>query len=249
MPGGLFNVLNEFIVNSIINSDPAEELTITRLFLGNANAYIVKSGKEAAIIDGGLGSWPERFRTALADNSGALADVRYIMVTHAHYDHVGSVKALKRAYPDALVVAHKNEAANLRAGLSPVPKGTMWFSRPISWLGCRIFRHCIHFNGFAVDLEVEDSLIRELGGTEIEFFHTPGHTSGSLCLRVGKEAVFVGDTIFHVLPACFYPPFADLPERLIASWQRIAATGARMIHPGHGRSFSRTQFVARNGYF
>lgn len=233
--------------SAVMYSEQAEKLTITKLFLGNANAYVVRAGNEAAIIDGGLGSWPERFSAALANSSGDSAEVRYILVTHAHYDHVGSVRALKKAYPRALVVAHKNEAANLRAGLSPVPKGTMWFSRPISWLGCRIFRHCIHFNGFAVDVEVEDSLKSRLAGIEIEFFHTPGHTSGSLCLRVGEEAVFVGDSIFHVLPGCFYPPFADLPELLTASWQRIVSTGARMIYPGHGRPISRKRFIAESG--
>jgi len=171
------------------------------------------------------------------------------VVTHAHYDHVGSIKALKRAFPDALIVAHKIEAGNLRAGLSPLPRGTMWFSRPISWLGCQIFHHCVRFDGFEVDIEVEDNLKMQFGSTEIEFFCTSGHTAGSLCARVGEQAVFAGDSVFHVLPGCFYPPFADFPEYIVAAWQRIAATGAGMIYPGHGRPFSLNNFIANNGRF
>lgn len=226
-----------------------DKIVVKKLFLGNANAYIVRSGNEAAIIDGGLGCRLNRFQEALAASGTGRADLRFIVVTHAHYDHVGSIKALKKAFPDALVVAHEIEAANLRAGLSPVPRGTMWFSRPISWLGCRIFHHCIRFKGFEVDVEVGDSLKSRLGGVEVEFFHTPGHTAGSLCCRVGKQAIFAGDSVFHVLPGCFYPPFADMPERISESWQRIAAAGARMIYPGHGRPFSTKNFIAGNGLF
>lgn len=224
----------------------AEKITIRQLFLGNANAYVVISGDEAAIIDGGLGCRPQRFVEALSIGVN-MAEVRYIVVTHAHYDHVGSIRALKQKFPDAVIVAHQIEAANLREGASPVPRGTMWFSRPVSWLGCRLFHNCVRFAGFAVDLEIGDSLECQLGGSELEFFHTPGHTSGSLCVRVGREAVFVGDSIFHVLPGCFFPPFADQPELIVASWQRIAETGVRMIYPGHGRPISLKKFVAGNG--
>ncbi|KAF1081717.1 MAG: hypothetical protein GQF41_2057 [Candidatus Rifleibacterium amylolyticum] len=225
-----------------------DQITIRRLFLGNANAYVVISGNEAAIIDGGLGSRPQRFVDALSAGEGEIR-VRYIAVTHAHYDHVGSIRALKQKFPDAAIVAHQIEADNLREGASPVPRGTMWFSRPVSWLGCWLFHNCIRFAGIAVDLEIGDRLECRLGGSELEFFHTPGHTSGSLCVRVGREAVFVGDSVFHVLPGCFFPPFADQPDLIVASWQRIAATGVRMLYPGHGRPVLLKKFVAGNGRF
>ncbi len=210
-------------------------MQISRLFLGNSNAYLVVCGSESAIIDGGLGNKSARIVAEMARVGADPAGLKYIAVTHAHYDHVGSIKQLKADFPHALIVAQQIEADNLRAGLSPVPAGTMWFSRPISLLGCKIFHHCIKFKGFSADLVFADQLLTTLGNEELEFFHTPGHTNGSMCVRVGRHAVFVGDTVFHVLPGNLYPPFADIPSLLPSAWQRILDTGCRVFYPGHGR--------------
>lgn len=210
-------------------------MKISRLFLGNSNAYLVVNGSESAIIDGGLGDRSAQLIAELGRHGAAPEGLKYLAVTHAHYDHVGSIRRLKAMFPQAQIVAHELEAENLQKGLSPVPAGTMWFSRPVSWLGCLIFKHCIKFNGFGVDLTFSQSMTGLLGGEEIEFFHTPGHSAGSMSVRIGRQAVFVGDTLFHILPGQLYPPFADAPEQLIESWRLIIASGCPVIYPGHGR--------------
>lgn len=221
-----------------------KEISVSRLFLGNSNAYVVVAGNEAMVIDAGLGQRSARILAEIKRLGGSDCKLKFIGITHAHYDHVGGVAGLKRVFPDAAIVAQNFEAANLRAGRSPVPAGTMWFSRPISWLGCMIFRHCIHFKGFCADITFADQYLASLGDNEVEFFHTPGHTSGSMCIRVGNEAVFVGDTVFHVLPESYYPPFADEEGLLPSCWQRILASNARIVYPGHGRPFPLQKLAA-----
>lgn len=210
-------------------------MKISRLLLGNSNAYIVVNGDETAIIDCGLGDKSSRIVAEMARLGAAPSGLKYIAITHAHYDHVGSLRNLKAMFPHAQIVIQKQEAENLKNGLSPLPAGTMWFSRPISFLACRIFHHCIRFAGSKADIIFDQSFVARLGNDEIEFFHTPGHTSGSMCVRVGNQAVFVGDSVFHVLPGCLYPPFADAPLLLPAAWDKIIATGCAVAYPGHGR--------------
>lgn len=214
-----------------------EKLQISQLFLGNSNAFVVSSGNEAALIDGGLGNRHARIFAEIARMGLSTDSLKYIFVTHAHYDHVGSIRMIKEKLPHVQIVAQELEADKLKNGLSPVPAGTMWFSRPVSWLGCLLFRNCIRFRGFAVDLSFSDSIFLKLGNHKVECFHTPGHTSGAMCIKIADQAVFVGDSVFHLLPGHFFPPFADDAEMLKRSWQRIRSCGAAQVFPGHGRRF------------
>lgn len=214
-----------------------EKLQISQLFLGNSNAFLVRSGKEAALIDGGLGNRQNRIFAEIGKMGLTPDCLKYIFVTHAHYDHVGSVKGIKQKLPHVQIVAQEHEAEKLKNGFSPVPAGTMWFSKPVSWLGCMLFRNCIRFHGFAVDISFSDRISLKLGNHELECFHTPGHTDGAMCIKIADEAVFVGDSVFHLLPGHFFPPFADDAEMLKISWQRIRSSGVRYVYPGHGRRF------------
>jgi len=215
----------------------SRKIQISRLFLGNSNAFLVICGEEAALIDGGLGNRSERIFSEIIRMGLKPCCLKYIFVTHAHYDHVGSLKVIKQRLPDVKIVAHELDAEKLKKGLSPISGGIMWFSKPVAWIGCMLFRRCIKFNGFEADLVFSDNIFLGLGDLEIECFHTPGHTSGSMCVRIGDEAVFVGDSVFHLLPGHFLPPFADDPEQLRQSWQKIRSCGARYIFPGHGKRF------------
>lgn len=206
---------------------------VQQLFLGNSNAFLVAIKNEIVLIDGGLGDCSDRILRAAATMVEHFSGIKYLLITHAHYDHVGSCLAI-REKTGARIVAQKNECENLRQGKSPVPAGTMWLSRQISWLGCLIFRHCIRFSGFSPDIIVEDYLELELGGEPIRCFHLPGHTQGSLGIKIGGW-FFAGDTVFHLLPNFLYPPFADDEIALNASLTKIASTDARLIMPGHGR--------------
>lgn len=214
-----------------------EAVIIKPMLLGNSNAFIVAVGEAWILVDGGLSDRSDRILAEAAALKLRPERLEYMIVTHAHYDHVGSIKALKKLCPQTKIVAHKKEAERLLHGRSPVPAGTMLLSRPLSWLGSLVFRQCIRFPGFATDIVVDENFKFNLAGVECELFHTPGHTDGSLSLRVGRCAVFVGDTVFHLLPGCFYPPFADDESLISYSWQKICATRCKRIYPGHGRHF------------
>jgi glyoxylase-like metal-dependent hydrolase (beta-lactamase superfamily II) len=213
---------------------------IKSLFLGNSNAFLVASGDEVALIDAGLGNRSKRILEEANRLVSNFAGLKYIFITHAHYDHVGSVNGLKDGLKESgqpKIVAHEKEAENLRQGKSPVPAGTIWLSKQISWLGCMIFHHCIRFKGFEPDLLFSQRLKLKLGENEIECFHCPGHTEGSICIKIAGN-IFAGDSFFHLLPGRIFPPFANDVKELYRSWQKVLQEKPTRIFPGHGKPFS-----------
>ena len=212
------------------------KLNVRQLFLGNSNAFLISSGNEVVLVDGGLGDRSRLIIDAAKEMVPDFRGIKFAFVTHAHYDHVGSIDSI-RNLAGASVIAHEYEAEKLEAGESPVPKGTMWFSRQISWLGCVLFRNCIRFNGFVPDLTFKQSLELPFAGDLIRCHHIPGHTKGSMGVEIGPW-FFAGDTLFHLLPERVFPPFADDTLELLRSWEKIIMIGSKKIFPGHGRAIS-----------
>jgi hydroxyacylglutathione hydrolase len=141
-----------------------------------ANCYIVgcETTRQAAVID--PGGDVERILSALQKED---LQVTAILNTHAHFDHVGANKALKKATGaqlmihqlDAPMLTHAAQAAaawGLRADESPVP-----------------------------DRLLADGDTIDCGQLQFNVIHTPGHSPGGSCFYLkAYNALFVGDTLF-----------------------------------------------------
>ena len=132
------------------------------------NCYILEDDQTnlAAVID--PGDEPELIQEALEKEG---VEVRYLLLTHGHYDHTTAVPALHRVYPQADIYIHQADANGAGSTLFPLA-------------------------GEVDDLKLYDEgdVIR-LGDHEIQVLHTPGHTPGSVTLKV-EDVLFTGDTLF-----------------------------------------------------
>lgn len=140
------------------------------------NTYIV--GDEAsgagALIDPG----DEPARIALAVEQTGL-EIGWIIVTHAHIDHVGAIAALVDEY--ACPVLMHEEAETM---LKMVPQQAMM-------MGLRFGKVP------KVDGHVADEEILEVGSLRLRSLYTPGHAPGHLAFLVeGEDVVFSGDALF-----------------------------------------------------
>jgi glyoxylase-like metal-dependent hydrolase (beta-lactamase superfamily II) len=73
-------------------------------------------------------------------------------------------------------------------------------------------------------------------GIEGKIISTPGHTSGSQSVLLGKTLIS-GDTFVNMRNGQIFPPFANDPRILLNTWQRVFDMGVEEIYPGHGKSF------------
>lgn len=214
---------------------------ITPIPMGKSNAYLVSAPDLVILIDTGCSKNLKPLEQVLRQKELQITDIDYIVVTHAHYDHVGHLAEIKEK-SGAKVLAHRDTVDFLKKGHTPFPEGTMLLFKIISNAGNRFFSVGGKFTPVEPDILIEgdyDLLKSEL---TIRIIHTPGHTSGSVCLIINDESAIVGDALFNVLPETVYPPFANDENELIKSWEKLLATGCSVFYPGHGKPFSRDKF-------
>lgn len=170
------------------------------------NCYVVDVEGQAAVIDPG-----ESAQEILKALEGL--DVRYILLTHGHYDHTGAVAELAKALPEAKIYIHKNDYPEKPSQLFPL-------SAQVAEGSCR-----------AVEFYDEGDTL-PLGSRTIEVLHTPGHSEGSVTLRCG-EVLFSGDTLFA--GSCGRTDFeGGSVEKIMASLRRLGKLeGDLQVLPGH----------------
>ncbi len=154
-------------------------------------AYALEVDGGVALVDTCIPGSQAQIMAQLEVVGYGLADLRAIILTHAHFDHTGSAAALA-AQSGAEVLAHRNDVPFIE-GVSPLPYPA-WPQRVAMGLAEGILRDAIHCK---VTRTLEDGEVLErLGG--IEVLHVPGHTPGSICLyRPEGQVLFSGDLLVH----------------------------------------------------
>lgn len=107
--------------------------------------------------------------------------LKYIILTHGHFDHFNSAEEYLNKYPEAVFLAPKND-------MYLMSKGT---HTEFSLMGIR------HNPCPPADEYVVEGDIYKLGEYEINFIETPGHTEGGICVLIGDK-LFSGDTLFRL---------------------------------------------------
>lgn len=155
-----------------------------------------------------------------------------VMMTHTHFDHAGNAGMLKDMFSPRFIV-HESEKDFLQSGDSPVPGGTMRWTRLIYKLGAARVPRWFHVTGVTADLVFRERLdLADFGFTSY-ILHTPGHSAGSSSLVVDNEVALVGDTAVGT-PGSAFPPWGDDREAILTSWEKLLATPCRIFHPAHG---------------
>ena len=154
-------------------------MRITNLPSGalQANTYLAVDEKtnEGFIVD--PGGYNKVLTKEVRDND---VNIKYIILTHGHSDHICGVNEHKAEFPDAKIVAYKDEEAMLE---NPNLNQSPGFGVPYST---------------KADILVSDGDELKVGDVTLKFIHTPGHTEGGMCIYVKEaKALFSGDTLLR----------------------------------------------------
>jgi glyoxylase-like metal-dependent hydrolase (beta-lactamase superfamily II) len=177
-----------------------------------SNCYIVgsESTKEGIIID------PADEADKILKSVKELGlEIKLILLTHGHPDHIGALKEIKEA-TGAELAAHLDDAESLKQPFSGFLFGLSYSAPPPP---DRL-------------LKGEDSI--DIGDLHFSVIHTPGHTPGGICL-LGHGVVFSGDTLFNYGIGRYDLPGGDYSQLMDSLQTKLMVLpDDTVVYPGHG---------------
>lgn len=192
-------------------------LNIRSFILGPlmTNAYLLwdEASGHGVIVDPGTG--PDQLVKAIAE---LKLTIDAILLTHAHFDHIGGVEDVRQA-TNAPVYIHEKEAAWLT---DPQQNGSSRFGGGVVRAG-------------EADIILSGTEKLTLLGREVAVLHTPGHSPGSVSYYWSEEQLIVsGDVLFQGSIGRTDLPEGDY-ETLMASIETLTALPEQTaVYPGHG---------------
>lgn len=218
---------------------------VHRLGSGLVNAYLVADGGGVTVIDAGLPGYWSDLKIELAAMGRGLEDLRAVVLTHGHSDHVGFAEKARteRGVP---VSVHEADALLARGKVKNPAKGTGPV-RPLPLL--RFIALALRKGGWHIDRLGEvatfgDGATLDVPGSP-RVILVPGHTPGSAALHLADRGVlFVGDALATVavttgISGPQIAPFTADATEALASLDRLRALpDAGLVLPGHGEPWA-----------
>jgi glyoxylase-like metal-dependent hydrolase (beta-lactamase superfamily II) len=220
---------------------------VHRIEDGFVNWYLLEDDDGLTVVDAGLPSSWRLLRETVATLGRWLGDIRALVLTHGHYDHVGFAEKARREL-SIPVWCHPRDAF-----LARHPYRFKWERAPVLYLGnpgfARIFARmaasgALLIRGVKETTAYADGEDLGVPGRPRVVF-TPGHTFGHCCLHLPQRDVLIaGDALVMLDPYTGRPgprlvaraATADSAQAL-ESLDRVAAIGARIVLTGHGAPF------------
>ncbi len=188
------------------------ELAIVVDPMFDQNCYVLRrrDTNDALVVDPGL-QHPQAI--TVLEQRGLRCD--RILLTHGHPDHVSGVPAVKAAFGCEAAI-HPDDREQLEAVhyLPGVPDD---------------------LPDVVCEQDLADGEVLSWQGLDIEVLHTPGHTRGSVCFRIGPD-LLSGDTLFHRGIGRFDLPGGSRSTLIFSIEHRIYTLPPEtVVYPGHGQ--------------
>jgi glyoxylase-like metal-dependent hydrolase (beta-lactamase superfamily II) len=199
--------------------------------VGPVNMFLLESSDGCILIDTGLPASADKVLGAITELGKKPTDIRHIVLTHAHPDHIGSFAALKKA-TGATAYMHPADAAIATSGTGFRPmKAAPGVLKGIMF---RLFVRLAPVEGGSIEHLVEDG--EHLPGN-LTAIHVPGHCAGQLALLwpQGGGVLFVADACSNMMGLGWSLGYEDFDEGK-RSLRRLSALSFNVACFGHGKA-------------
>jgi len=215
------------------------------------NFYVLVEGTDLALVDAGLPAHYDQLTAVLEGIGRSVRDVRAVLLTHVHLDHVGLAERL-RQQTGATVWVHARDVPALAHPLRPPAD-----AKPEAGLGRYLLRHpaalrvpvrlarsaAFRTPAITAASQLDDDMILDVPGRP-RVVAVPGHTPGSVAFHLPAQGVVLtGDALVThdglvgrtgTGPQIIGPVFTHDTAQARASLEALASLDAGLVLPGHG---------------
>ena len=185
---------------------------------------------DLTLIDPGLMHKGEYKLSEIKRAGIELGNIKRIILTHTHFDHIGALPEIRKELPEAEVWIHRAEA-------EPLSRGD---ERHV--YGMEMFKSiCQRHYGIA-DGHFKLEITRELSGNESitlggrtwNVLHIPGHSTGSIGLYNEEDGILIsGDVIYSDYAIGRFDLYGADPRKLRKSLEKLSTLKVKILLPGH----------------
>lgn len=223
----------------------------TPFYVGDVNVYLIKEDP-ITLIDVGPKTKEavDALRKGLARNGVQIADIRRIVLTHAHEDHCGLAKQVRDEAKDAEILVHEWETGHLFGRLGEEQHRKLLLRSGVPDMVFEQMRSLYNEISLLTDsLEdgdfkpLRDEMELDFSSGSLQVLHTPGHTPGSCSfVREANRTLICGDCVLkRITPNPILSPepinsderFKSLAEYLV-SLAKLRSFSPTLAYGGHG---------------
>jgi hydroxyacylglutathione hydrolase len=201
-------------------------------FLFDANCYLIQTETGYILIDTGIKNRRKQLEAAILDAGCQPGDLKLIIITHGHVDHVGNAMYLRDKY-SAKIAMHSGD-------VNMVTGGGMFADAPQSFM-IKIVGFFMNLTGlgdfetFKPDILLEDNQSLQEYGLDATVIHTPGHSKGSISIIMDSGELFSGDIFNGSVEGV--TTLVDDQSMLDSSVEQLKNLDSESFYPGHGKPF------------
>jgi len=210
-----------------------EVTPITVRYLFGVNCYLLKNDAGYYLIDAGMKKGWAQLENQMEEAGCRPGDLKLIIITHGHLDHVGNAAHLRDRY-GAKIAMHHGDTEIIETGDMFVDSGGGTVIKLVGFLMKAL--GLSDYEKFTPDLILEDGQDLSTHGLDAKVLHTPGHSNGSISVLTAGGNLFCGD-LYNNNGKPEKATLVRNQQQLDASFERVEELDIETIYPGHGKPF------------